>query len=49
MNWWQWLLLVVVIVLALVGVFAAIQASRRKGGVIVDPASSPRTKGGGRS
>jgi hypothetical protein len=50
MSWWVWLIIIVVIVAVLAWSLIAIQARRRRGGVIVDPAKSPRTwrRGGSR-
>lgn len=45
MEWWLWLLVALVVMAALVGGFALIQARRREGGVVLADAStsSPRT------
>ena len=45
MDWWVWVIIVVVVLAILAGAVLAIQARRRKGGVIVDPGRSPRTGG----
>jgi hypothetical protein len=45
MSWWVWLILIAIVAAALVGGYLAIQVRRRRGGVIVDPAQSPRTRG----
>lgn len=45
MSWWVWLVVIVVMAVIAVAGFLAIQARRRRGGVIVDPARSPRTRG----
>ena len=47
MSWWLWLVLALVVVIVAVGVLLAVQARRRRGGVIVDPTHSPRTGDGG--
>ncbi len=47
MSWWVWLVLIAVVVVVLVGGYLVIQVGRRRGGVIVDPAQSPRTRGRG--
>ncbi|MDV8009004.1 hypothetical protein [Rhodococcus sp. IEGM 1318] len=45
MQWWTWLIIVIVIAALAVGAFIAIQAHRRTGGVIIsDPDTS--THGG---
>lgn len=43
MDWWVWLIVIAVVAAVLVGGFLSIQVRRRRGGVIVDPAQSPRT------
>ncbi|MEO6414029.1 MAG: hypothetical protein ABIO48_15685 [Pedococcus sp.] len=43
MSWWVWVILIVAIALVLVASFLWIQARRRRGGVIIDPAQSPRS------
>ena len=47
-SWWVWLIVIAVVAAVLVGGLLAIQVRRRGGGVIVDPAQSPRTWGRGR-
>lgn len=46
MQWWGWVIVALVVIALLVGAFIAIQARRRKGGVIVDPAGPATTDGG---
>ncbi len=36
MDWWQWSVLVLVVLAVLVAGFIALQAKRRRGGVITD-------------
>jgi hypothetical protein len=38
-EWWGWLVVVVGVIVILVGLFIGLQARRRRGGVIVGPAS----------
>ncbi|PZS14473.1 MAG: hypothetical protein DLM57_14470 [Pseudonocardiales bacterium] len=45
MSWWVWLVVIVVVAVIVVGGLLAIQFRRRRGGVIVDPGQSPRTRG----
>lgn len=47
MDWWVWVVIVAVVIAVLVAIVGAIQARRRKGGVIVDPAQSPGPRRGG--
>ncbi len=47
MVWWGWLVLAVVVAIIAVGALLAVQAHRRRGGVIVDPAQPPGTGDGG--
>ena len=44
MSWWVWLIVIAVVVAVLVAGLLWIQARRRRGGVIIDPAQSPRTR-----
>lgn len=39
MEWWGWLIVILVVIAVLVGAFIAIQARRRSGGVIIGPDS----------
>jgi len=49
MQWWGWLIVAVVVIAVLAVAFVAIQARRRKGGVIVGkPGSGPGAGPGGR-
>ncbi len=43
MEWWGWLIVVVGVIVILVGLFIGLQARRRRGGVIVGPASGTGT------
>ncbi|GGF97734.1 hypothetical protein GCM10007304_09580 [Rhodococcoides trifolii] len=52
MEWWGWLILVLVIIAVIVGAVLAIQAKRRSGGVIIADTSNvekPGGQAGGRS
>ena len=42
MDWWVWLILVLVVLAVLVGGFLAVQAKRRSGGVIAEERRAPR-------
>ncbi len=44
MSWWVWLILIAAIAVVLMAGVLAIQARRRRGGVIIDPTQSPRTR-----
>jgi hypothetical protein len=41
MPWWAWVLIVLVVIALSVGGFLAVQARRRRGGVIIDPGDRP--------
>lgn len=45
MEWWGWLIVVVGVIVILLGLFIGLQARRRRGGVIVGPASGTSTTG----
>lgn len=47
MQWWGWVIVAVAVIIVLVSVTLAVQARRRRGGVIIDPSgpggSPPRS------
>jgi hypothetical protein len=45
-QWWIWLVVIVVVIAVGVVAVLAVQARRRAGGVIVDPAQSSSTRHG---
>ncbi len=45
MSWWVWLVVIVMVAAVVVVGVWAVQVRRRRGGVIVDPTHSPRTRG----
>ena len=50
MEWWQWLVLVLGVLLLLTVVVGGIQAKRRRGGIVAQRSRSPRAgRRGGRS
>ncbi|MEO3935299.1 hypothetical protein V3N99_00925 [Dermatophilaceae bacterium Soc4.6] len=46
MEWWGWLIVVVGVIVILVGLFVGLQARRRRGGVIVNPAAGTGSDAG---
>lgn len=47
MQWWAWLVIIVLVGALLVGGVLALQSRRRRGRVIVDPVRPPSQHGGG--
>lgn len=45
MEFWQWLVLVVGVLILLLAVFYGIQARRRRGGIVAQRSRSPRGRG----
>lgn len=37
MQWWGWVIVAVAVIVVIVGVTLAVQARRRRGGVIINP------------
>jgi hypothetical protein len=47
MQWWGWLILVLVVIAVIVGAVLAIQAKRRAGGVIIADTTNVQKSGDG--
>jgi hypothetical protein len=46
MQWWAWLVIALAVIALLVVSVVAVQARRRRGGVIVDPSRRPTSQTG---